>query len=506
MSNVLVPRGWVQTTLSEIVAPGRVRRLPAEVPNLPFVGMEHVESQTMRLLGTVPAERMKSSAVHFQAGDVLYGRLRPYLNKVLRPSFEGLSSAEFIVFPGDGTIYAPWLSLLLNSSMFVSFASHLNEGDRPRVDFDQIGGFELLLPPRREQERIASEVEALFGDLDAAMATLKRVQSNLKRYRASVLKAACEGRLVPTESELARKEGRTYETGEQLLARILKERRAKWEADQLAKMLGAGKPPTSDNWKRKYREPALPNTYDLPRLPEGWTWTTAGYMFECIVPNRDKPKSFTGEVPWITLPDFDDGIEIAISKSGLGLSDEETKEYRARVVPKGSVIMSCVGRFGLTAVVGTPVVINQQLHAFVMSLLVSARYIAYALRTQTSYMESLSTATTIAYLNKDNCNSVPLPIPPASEQERIAAELDRRLSVVANLEGCVDQAIARADRLRQAILKRAFEGKLVPQDPNNEPASVLLERIRAKRAITSERPRNQSRRRQCRAAVVVEVK
>ena len=98
-----------------------------------------------------------------------------------------------------------------------------------------------------------------MSDLDAAVAALKRVQANLKRYRASVLKAACEGRLVPTEAELARKEGRTYETGEQLLARILKERRAKWEADQLAKMLAAGKPPSNDDWKKKYKEPAPPN-------------------------------------------------------------------------------------------------------------------------------------------------------------------------------------------------------------------------------------------------------
>ncbi len=107
-------------------------------------------------------------------------------------------------------------------------------------------------------------------DLDAAVAALKRVQANLKRYRASVLKAACEGRLVPTEAELARKEGRTYETGAQLLARILKERRAKWEADQLAKMLAAGKPPKNDDWKKKYKEPdpaALPS-YSA-RLPEG---------------------------------------------------------------------------------------------------------------------------------------------------------------------------------------------------------------------------------------------
>ena len=93
----------------------------------------------------------------------------------------------------------------------------------------------------------------------------RRVQVNLKRYRASVLKAACEGRLVPTEAELARKEGRTYETGEQLLARILKERRAKWETDQLAKMHAAGKPPKDDDWKKKYKEPEPPDASNLPR-------------------------------------------------------------------------------------------------------------------------------------------------------------------------------------------------------------------------------------------------
>ncbi len=102
----------------------------------------------------------------------------------------------------------------------------------------------LPLPPRSEQDRIVAEIEKQFTRLDAAVAALKRVQANLKRYRAAVLKAACEGRLVPTEAELARKEGRTYETGEQLLARILKERRAKWEADQLAKMHASGKPPS----------------------------------------------------------------------------------------------------------------------------------------------------------------------------------------------------------------------------------------------------------------------
>ena len=114
------------------------------------------------------------------------------------------------------------------------------------------------------------------------MAALKRVQANLKRYRAAVLKAACEGRLVPTEAELARKEDRSYETGEQLLARILKERRAKWEADQLAQMHASGKPPKNDYWKGKYKQPAALDTTNIPTLPEGWTWASLGQITSLV--------------------------------------------------------------------------------------------------------------------------------------------------------------------------------------------------------------------------------
>src|SRR5436190_23093397 len=94
-----LPNGWAWATLGEIVQPTRPKYNPADYPDLSFIGMEHIEAHTMRLLGTVPAGTMRSNAVHFMPHDVLYGRLRPYLNKVFLPDFEGLCSAEFIVFP-----------------------------------------------------------------------------------------------------------------------------------------------------------------------------------------------------------------------------------------------------------------------------------------------------------------------------------------------------------------------------------------------------------------------
>jgi type I restriction enzyme S subunit len=114
----------------------------------------------------------------------------------------------------------------------------------------------LLIPAEEEQREIVAEIEKQFTRLEAGVAGLRRVQANLKRYRAAVLKAACEGKLVPTEAELARKEGRSYETGAQLLERILTERCEKW------------------NGKGKYKEPAKPDTTNLPPLLEGWAWAS----------------------------------------------------------------------------------------------------------------------------------------------------------------------------------------------------------------------------------------
>ena len=118
----------------------------------------------------------------------------------------------------------------------------------------------IPLPPLAEQHRIVAEIEKQFTRLDASVAALKRVQANLKRYRGSVLKAACEGRLVPTEAELTRAEGRDYEHADQLLERILAERRARWESQEKR--------------RGKYREPSAPDASNLPELPESWVWAT----------------------------------------------------------------------------------------------------------------------------------------------------------------------------------------------------------------------------------------
>ena len=139
--------------------------------------------------------------------------------------------------------------------------------------------WEIHLPTIDEQRRIVETVDSYFTRLDNVAATLERVRRNLKRYRTSILKAAVKGRLVPTESELARAEGRDYEPASVLLERILAERRRRWEEGELARMKAVGKLPKNDKWTVRYREPSAPNIATLPSLPEGWCWTTSDQLF-----------------------------------------------------------------------------------------------------------------------------------------------------------------------------------------------------------------------------------
>lgn len=168
------PSGWRPTTLGAVVRRRGETADPRSAPKAEFLRMDHIESHTTRLLGSVPSASMKSVANVFEAGDVLYGRLRPYLNKVYLAEFSGYCSTEFIVMPENRHISGKFLKYRLNSDEFVRFANGINTGDRPRVKFDQIASFRFLLPPMTEQIRVVGVLDDLFSELDAGIAALVR--------------------------------------------------------------------------------------------------------------------------------------------------------------------------------------------------------------------------------------------------------------------------------------------------------------------------------------------
>lgn len=346
----------------------------------------------------------------------------------------------------------------------------------------QLKVVEIPVPPRQEQRRMVEALEELFTRLDAGVAALKRMQANLKRYRAAVLKAACEGRLVPTEAELARREGCSYETGEQLLARILEQRRAKWEANHVAKILAAAKPPQDDSWKKKYKEPTLPDIGSEARaLPVGWTWTTIGAVSQCLdgqrVPvNKDERALRGGNIPyygangrvgWIDEYLFDEPLVLVV----------EDETFVGRTTPFCYLIR---GKSW----------VNNHAHVLRPTGTVLPEYLNYSLAFY-PFTPLTTGSTGRRKLTQKALMSARYALPPLAEQKRIVEEVERLLSVAEAIAATVAVTEARGEVLRQSILKCAFEGKLVPQDPYDEPASVLLERIRAERqsqAAVNERP------------------
>jgi type I restriction enzyme S subunit len=448
-----LPPGWVWTTLGQVSDVTRRRRHPQEYPDLPYIGMEHVEAHTMKLLGTIPASELKSSAEHFEPGDVLYGRLRPYLNKVHSPRFEGLCSPEFIVFRRVPGLVNRYLQYFLNSTEFVAFASRLNAGDRPRVNFDQLADYPFPLPSEAEQRRIVKKLDEFNTRLDAGVASLNRVQAALKRYRAAVLKAACEGRLVPQDP--------TDEPAAQLLERILAERRARWAAALRAK----GKDPA----KATYEEPQAPDTVGLPALPEGWCWATVEQVCDRIVDCLHSTPTFTDHGYYCLDSNWIKPGRILYEDARF--VDETTFiDRNRRMVPRANdVVFSREGaRLGVAVRVPAEFefCLGQRMMIFRLSGCVESSYFESFLNSkpfQAQYAP-LITGTASPHLNIGDIRGFLVPLPPFSEQHRISDDVERRLTILESLKTAIGLALLRADRLRQAVLQRAFEGRLVPLD------------------------------------------
>jgi type I restriction enzyme, S subunit len=326
---------------------------------------------------------------------------------------------------------------------------------------------ELAQPNLSEQRRIVAEIEKQFTRLEAGVAALRRVQANLKRYRAAVLKAACEGKLVKTEAELATententKKGTqsvstssepsvaknpAYQTGAELMTRILVERRKN--------RVGRG----------KYREPTAPDTANLPPLPEGWTWASVAQTGEATTgstPPKDNAVFFGGNIPFFKPTDLDAGFYVRESRDSLTESGAE----HGRLLPELSILVTCIGAtIGKAGFARVRCATNQQINALtVPSDLVSPEYVFWFFNSpfaQEQIKENAS-ATTLPILNKSKFEALPIPLPPLAEQTRIAAEVERRLSVVEELESVVTANLQRATRLRQSILQKAFTGGLV---------------------------------------------
>ncbi len=304
---------------------------------------------------------------------------------------------------------------------------------------------EMFTPSLEVQREIVAELEKQFSRLDEAVANLQRVKANLKRYKASVLKAAVEGRLVETEASLARREGHTYETGEQLLQRILEERRTKW----------AG--------KGKYVEPESTNVPNLSELPEGWTWASAVQACERVVDCHNKTAPYTlAGIPLVRTTNIKDG---RLLLDDTRYVDQPTYEFWSRRCPPepGDVLFTREAPMGEAGIIppGVKLCLGQRTMLMRPSPGISSSFLLSALLSPVvkDLIDRVAVGSGVKHLRVGDVERLPVPLPPVAEQVRIVAEVDRHLSIIREVEAEVDANLQRAQALRQSTLSSAFSPK-----------------------------------------------
>jgi type I restriction enzyme S subunit len=376
----------------------------------------------------------------------------------------------------EGVCINKYLLYTLNAADYRGYA---NGTTRLKLTQAAMKQMPIPLAPYAQQSQIVAKLDEVFSDLDAGVANLERAQVNLKRYRSAVLTAAVGGHLTAEW----RNQNSPTETGEQNLARILKERRAKWEADQLAKQ---GKIPPK-GWQSKYVEPASPDTTELPELPVGWRWMSLRQITEPIQHSvKAGPFGSALKKEFFTP----DGYKVYGQEQVIRgdayygdyfIDEEKYQELQSCRVKPGDLLISLVGTIGRTLVLPSdamPGIINPRLIKLTLAPnVVSPEFIQlyFASPFVKSIFKLASHGGTMEILNMGILEALPFPIPPLDEQRQIVLGAEDVTSNIMRTEEEITSQLSKAASLRQAILKSAFSGKLlegsIPNPATSEAAA-----------------------------------
>jgi type I restriction enzyme S subunit len=483
-----LPKGWVWTRLGDICS--NVKNKSVEGSAL-YLEIGNIDIQNKNyLLGEKPTVK---GALMSKKDDILISRVRPTRGAITITQEKEINVSSAItvlrtcqeIFPFYIYYFLAW------NKSFMNYLGQNSAGTMyPTVKEDFILTYDVPISPLPEQRAIVSKIEPLFSDLDNGMGNFRKAQAQLKLYRQSVLKTACEGKLVPTEAELAQAEGREYEAADVLLARILKERRGKWK---------------KNGRSTKYREPTEPETSGLNDLPEGWVWATIEQLAasepysitDGPFGSNLKTSHYTEMGPRvIRLQNIGNGL---FNNTYAHISQQHYDSLSKHRVQAGDLVIAALGEHPPRACIIPPSVGPAIVKADCIRLkpdneLALNEFLNCALNSEPTRTRTACVIHGVGRprLNLGEIKSIMLSLPPLAEQRRIVAEVERRLSVCDKMEAIITESLQKAESLRQSILKKAFEGKLLNEKelekaraaPDWEPAEKLLERIKAEKTNT----------------------
>ena len=345
------------------------------------------------------------------------------------------------------------------------------------------------LPPYQEQHRIVAKIEKLFSEVDKGIESLKTACEQLKVYRQAMLKHAFEGKLTAQWREENKDK---LEKPEQLLARIKQEREARYErllrdwkatGKTWEESGGAGKRPAR---LKEIAHLSLAETEILPSLPGGWSYLRLGLVINEPKYGTSKKCDYNYEGTGVLrIPNVGRGVVDASDLKGAHFEEDEKRTYALR---NSDILV--IRSNGSISIVGKCAVISkaeeQYLYAGYLIRLRSnpvallPDYLAALLSSQllrTQIEHKAKSTSGVNNINSGEIQSLIVPLCSLSEQEVVVERLSASLSAIDTIESEIDNQLLKADALRQSVLKKAFAGQLVAQDPNDEPASVLLARI-----------------------------
>jgi type I restriction enzyme S subunit len=497
------PPGWALTDLQTVaqVNPSLDKSGYADTLPVSFVPMPAVKAGTgvMDVSVTRPLGQVKKGFTPFQQGDVLFAKITPCMENgkmaVVPPVKNGLGfgSTEFHVLrPYDG-VEARYIYYFVSSQTFRRSAERKMTGavGQRRVPTSYVAEHPIPVAPSPEQRRIVEKLEQLFSELDSGIGNLNTAISQLDAYRQALLKAAFQGQLT---AEWRRDSQPRSETAQEIRARLAHERQNAWDqqvqewANAVADWESGGQrggKPTRPRVPKPVQKLAETESADLPALPKGWLWEKLGWM-TCGVDYGTAAKSQkSGAVAVLRMGNLQ---EAKLDWSDLAYTSNPA-EIAAYLLKPGDVLFN---RTNSPELVGKTAVYRGEQPAIFAGYLIRVNHIARLVDSQ--YL-SLFLNSPVARVhantvktdgvNQSNINgqkltNYPFPYCSLAEQEELVRILDEKLSLIDEVKQQIERELQRIEALRHSILVSAFSGRLVPQDRADEPAAILLERIRSR--------------------------
>ncbi len=325
---------------------------------------------------------------------------------------------------------------------------------------------QIYLAPPDEQKRIVEKVEELFSRLYAGVKSLERIKIQLKTYRRSVLKKAFEGKLTE-----------------------------KWREN-------SKKPHPGNTKKKKVNEFNRKNGFRI-KIPESWIWKNIDAVSESLKNGIYKPKSYYNNngVPCLRMYNIYEGKLNRKNVKRMELDETEIEDYK---LSENDILLN---RLNSRELVGKSAVVTKEFEGDIFESknirvklkneIVDSKYVNFWINFHgRNYFNcNLQQTTGMASINQKQLSALPIPVPPIVEQKKIVEEIERRFFTMDKIEEIVDKSLIRAQRLNQSILKKAFEGRLVPQNPEDVSASELFKRITKEKRKAEEKEREAKKKR-----------